>query len=76
MKKLLLLLCTLLGTAAAWADVLNLTPANGTYVTSGGNYVNEINFSTTPAVKITASANNMDKRVTTDYLQWHSGSAG
>ncbi len=68
-----------LTTASVWAQdeqTLTLTPSNGTYVTSGGNYVAEINFSTTPAVKITASANNMDKRLTTDYLQWHSGSSG
>ena len=77
MKKILLLLCALLGmTAGAWADVLTLTPSNGTYVTSGGNYVNSITFSTTPAITVTASANNMDKRITDTYLQWHSGSSG
>ena len=77
MKKILLLLCALLGiTAGAWADVLTLTPSNGTYVTSSGNYVNSITFSTTPAITVTASANNMDKRITDTYLQWHSGSSG
>ena len=77
MKKILLLLCALLGiTAGAWADVLTLTPSNGTYVTSSGNYVNSITFSTMPAITITASANNMDKRITDTYLQWHSGSSG
>lgn len=76
MKKILLTLCVLLGTVGAWADVLDLTPGNGTYVSSSGNYVNSITFSTTPAITVTASANNMDKRVTETYLQWHSGSAG
>lgn len=74
MKKLLLLLCALLtGVSGAWAADLNLTPANGTYVTSSGNYVNSISFSTTPAITVTASANNMDKRQTSSYLLWHSG---
>lgn len=76
MKKILLLLCTLLGTVGTWADVLTLTPSNGTYVTSSGNYVNSITFSTTPAITVTASANNMDKRQTSTYLLWHSGSSG
>lgn len=76
MKKLLLLLCTLLGTAGAWAEVLNVTPADGTYVTSSGNYVNSISFATNPVLTVTASANNMDKRQTGDYLLWHSGSSG
>ena len=73
MKKFLLLLCTLLGTVGAWADVLSLTPSNGTYVTSSSNYVNSITFNTTPAITVTASANNMDKRQTSTYLLWHSG---
>lgn len=60
----------------AWADVLELTPANGTYVTSSGNYVNSITFSTTPAITVSVSANNMDKRQTGDFLLWHSGTAG
>ncbi len=76
MKKLLLLLCTLLGTVGAWAEVLNVTPADGTYVTSSGNYVNSISFATNPVLTVTASANNMDKRQTGDYLLWHSGSSG
>ena len=76
MKKILFLLCSLLGTVGAWADVLTLTPSNGTYVTSSGNYVNSITFSTTPAITVTASANNMDKRLTDTYLQWHSGTSG
>ena len=76
MKKILLLLCALLGTVGTWADVLTMTPSNGTYVTSSGNYVNSITFSTTPAITVTASANNMDKRQTGTYLLWHSGSSG
>ncbi len=77
MKKLLFLLIALLaGVGGAWATDLTLTPANGTYVTSASNYVNSISFSTTPAITITASANNMDKRQTSDYLLWHSGSSG
>jgi hypothetical protein len=78
MRKFLLLLCTLLGTVGAWADVLTLTPSNGTYPTSSGNYVNTISFSTTPAITVSVDggANNMDKRLTDTYLQWHSGTAG
>jgi len=77
MKKILLLLCTLLaGVSGVWAVDLTLTPGNGTYVTSSGNYVNSITFGTTPAITVTASANNMDKRQTGDYLLWHSGSSG
>ncbi len=75
-KKLSLFLLALVATMGAWADVLTLTPSNGTYVTSSGNYVNSVTFSTTPAVTVTASANNMDKRQTGDYLLWHSGSSG
>lgn len=60
----------------AWAEDLTLTPSNGTYVTSSGNYVNSITFNTTPAITVTASANNMDKRQTGDYLLWHSGTSG
>ena len=74
-QKLTLLLIALFTTVGAWAEVLNLTPSNGTYVTSSGNYVNSITFSTTPAVTVTASANNMDKRFTDTYLQWHSGTS-
>lgn len=62
-------------TMGAWAEDLILTPSNGTYVTSSGNYVNSITFNTTPAITVTASANNMDKRQTGDYLLWHSGSS-
>jgi len=77
MRKFLLLMIALLaGVSGAWADVLNLTPSNGTYVTSSGNYVNSISFSTSPAITVTASANNMDKRQTSTYLLWHSGSSG
>ena len=75
-QKLTLVLIALFTTVGAWAEVLNLTPSNGTYVTSSGDYVNSITFSTTPAVTITASANNMDKRLTSTYLQWHSGQSG
>lgn len=59
-----------------WAEEVTLTPAKGTYVTGSGNYVNSISFSTTPAITITASANNMDKRQTGSYLLWHSGQSG
>ncbi len=76
MRKLLLLMIALLaGVSGAWADVLNLTPSNGTYVT-GDNYVNSISFSSSPAITVTASANNMDKRQTSTYLLWHSGQSG
>ncbi len=74
-QKLILMLLALFTSIGAWADVLILTPSNGTYVTSSGNYVNSITFSTTPAVTVTASANNMDKRLTDTYLQWHSGTS-
>ena len=70
------MIALLAGVSGAWADVLNLTPSNGTYVTSSGNYVNSISFSTSPAITVTASANNMDKRQTSTYLLWHSGSSG
>ncbi len=75
MKKFTLLFAMLIGIfSSAWAtDVLTLTPSNGTYVTSSGNYVNSITFSTTPSITVTASANNMDKRQTGTYLLWHSG---
>ncbi len=77
MKKILLLLCALLGiTAGAWADVLTVTPSEGTYPTTSGNYINTITFATTPTLTVTASANNMDKRQTSSYLLWHSGSSG
>ena len=77
MKRFTLLLFSmLLGIMGAWADVLVLTPANGTYVTSSGNYVNSITFSTTPAITVSVPANNMDKRQTGDFLLWHSGTAG
>ena len=75
MKKFYTLMAALLLAVGASADVLTLTPSNGTYV-DGGNYVNSITFSTTPAITVTASANNMDKRQTSDYLLWHSGTAG
>lgn len=75
-QKLTLLLLALFTTMGAWADVLTLTPSNGTYVTSSGNYVNSITFSTTPAITVTADANNMDKRQTDSYLLWHSGTSG
>jgi len=74
-QKLTLLILALFTTMGAWAEVLTLTPNNGTYVTSSGNYVNSITFSTTPTVTVTASANNMDKRLTDTYLQWHSGTS-
>ena len=77
MKKFYAIIAALLmGISGASADVLTLTPSNGTYPTSSGNYVNSITFSTTPAVTVTASASNMDKRLTDSYLQWHSGTAG
>lgn len=80
MKKVLLFLFALLGlgTSGVWADELTLMPSNGTYVTSSGNYVNSITFSTTPAITVAVNggANNMDKRLTDTYLQWHSGTAG
>ena len=75
-QKLILILSALFMSMGAWAADLNLTPANGTYVTSSGNYVNSISFSTTPAITVTASANNMDKRQTGSYLLWHSGTSG
>lgn len=77
MKKLILLFFALLTyVSGAWATVLNVTPADGTYVTSSGNYVNSISFATTPVLTVGASANNMDKRQTGSYLLWHSGSSG
>lgn len=77
MKKLILLFFVLLTyVSGAWATVLNVTPADGTYVTSSGNYVNSISFATTPVLTVGASANNMDKRQTGSYLLWHSGSSG
>jgi hypothetical protein len=77
MKKLFTLLTMLIvGIGSMWATDLTLTPSNGTYVTSSGNYVNSITFSTTPSITVTASANNMDKRQTGTYLLWHSGSSG
>jgi hypothetical protein len=76
MKKFTtILLLLLMMSMGAWAEVLTLTPSNGTYVTSSGNYVNSITFSTTPAITVTAPANNMDKRLTDTYLLWHSGTA-
>ena len=73
---LLTLLLLSVVTAKAAPEVITFTSSEGTYVTSGGNYVAEINFATNPAIKITASANNMDKRVTGDHLLWHSGTSG
>jgi len=77
-QKLTLLILALFTTMGAWAKVLNLTPSNGTYPESSGNYVNSISFSTTPAVTIAVNggANNMDKRLKDTYLQWHSGTSG
>jgi len=77
-KKLSLLFLALVATIGAWADVLTLTPSNGTYPSSSGNYVNSITFSTEPVITIAVNggANNMDKRQKSDYLLWHSGTAG
>ncbi len=77
-KKLSLLFLALVATIGAWADVLTLTPSNGTYPSSSGNYVNSITFSTEPVITIAVNggANNMDKRQTDSYLLWHSGTAG
>lgn len=77
MKQIMTLLLLMLigGVIDVQAAELVLTPSDGTYA-SGGNYVNTLTFSNvTPTVTITASANNMDKRQTSEYLLWHSGSA-
>ena len=74
MKKFLLLLCTLLGTAGAWAADITLSPSDGAY-SSSGNYTNTWTATSTPVLTITASANNMDTRQTGDYLLWHTGQA-
>ena len=75
MKQIItFLLLTIVGVAGVKASQqLELTPANGSYATSSGNYVSTLTFSTTPEVTITASANNMDKRQTASYFLWHSG---
>ena len=74
MKKFLLLLCTLLGTAGTWAADITLSPSDGAY-SSSGNYTNTWTATSTPVLTITASANNMDTRQTGDYLLWHTGQA-
>lgn len=79
MKKFYAIIAALLmGISGASADVLTLTPSNGTYPESSGNYVNSITFSTTPAITVAVNggANNMDKRLKDTYLQWHSGTSG
>lgn len=58
------------------AEQLELTVANGSYATTGGNYINSWTSNTSPTITITASANNMDKRLTSDYFLWHSGTSG
>ena len=69
----LMLLLMIMGVVGVKAEQLELTVANGSYAT-GGNYINSWTSNTSPTITITASANNMDKRLTSDYFLWHSGS--
>ena len=72
----LLLLLILMGVVGMKAtQQLELTPKNGTYATSSGNFVSTLTFNTDPVVTVTASANNMDKRQTSSYFYWYSGTA-
>ena len=68
------LLLLVVGVSTALAATLTLTPSQCTY-SSSGNYTNLATFSSTPVITVTASANNMDKRQTSSYLLWHTGSA-
>ena len=53
------------------ATVLALTAAAGAYP-AGNNFVNTWTSNTEPVVTVTASANNMDRRVT-EHFAWYSG---
>jgi len=55
------------------ATVLALTAAEGAYP-AGSNFVNTWTSNTEPVVTVTASANNMDRRVT-EHFAWYSGQA-
>ena len=75
-KMFFILLLTLIGVMGVKASQqLELTPNNGIYATSSGNFVSTLTFSTDPVVTVTASANNMDKRQTSGYFSWYSGTA-
>ena len=74
LAKMCSFLAMLLFATSGWAVNLTLTVADGSYTTSSGNYVNSWTSTSTPAVTVTASANNMDKRQTENFL-WHSGSS-
>lgn len=54
---------------------LDLTVDKGAYKESSNNFVNLWTSTTDPVVTVTASANNMDKRVVEGNFQWYSGSA-
>lgn len=72
----LMLLLMIMGVVGVKAEQLELTVANGSYATTGGNYINSWTSNTSPTITITASANNMDKRQTSSYFLWHSGTSG
>lgn len=63
------------GVTATAQTTLTFSPSDVTYSSSSG-WKSTATFSTaTPTVTVTASANNMDAAVTTDYLDWRTGSA-
>lgn len=72
----IMLLLMIMGVVGVKAEQLELTVANGSYATTGGNYINSWTSNTSPTITITASANNMDKRQNSDYFLWHSGTSG
>ena len=63
------------GVSGAMAETIELTVSNGSYATTGGNYINLWTSSKDPVVTISTDANNMDKRQTGTYFLWHSGTA-
>ena len=63
-----------IATTSAIAEEITLTPSTVTYAGTA-NYTNSLTSSGTPVITVTASANNMDRRQTSDYLLWHTGSA-
>ena len=71
----ILLLMILGGVSGAMAETIELTVSNGSYATTGGNYINLWTSSTDPVVTISTDANNMDKRQTSTHFLWHSGTA-
>lgn len=71
---LALLLAFVLGSGTMRAETVTLAPTGVTY-SGSGNYTNTATFSSTPVVTVKASANNMDRRQTSDYLLWTSGTA-